>query len=168
MNEETANALETDRVIDITTIGRKSGEPPSQRDLVLQHRRLALHHRQARKARLVVLTTEDGIVWSRAPAQQLPARGENVQLFDITRGGPGLVAVGWRREHPGRSDAEIDPVVWTSADGTTWNEAADAEGVFSQPGGQLIAGVTADGPRLVAIGQDGDGRGFNTAVWTSP
>ena len=27
MNEETAHALETDRVIDITTIGRKSGEP---------------------------------------------------------------------------------------------------------------------------------------------
>ena len=27
MNDETAHALETDRVIDITTIGRKSGEP---------------------------------------------------------------------------------------------------------------------------------------------
>ncbi len=27
MNEETGKALETDRVIDITTVGRKSGEP---------------------------------------------------------------------------------------------------------------------------------------------
>ena len=123
----------------MTRCGERASSPPAERHLTRELRPGILENLVdegldpsfVQAMRAVVLTTEDGIVWSRAPAQQLPARGENVQLFDITRGGPGLVAVGWRREHPGRFDAEIDPVVWTSADGTTWNEAADAEGAFS-------------------------------------
>ncbi len=117
----------------------------------------------------VIVTTEDGLVWSRVRNEQLPEAGENVALAAVEAVDGKLVAVGWRREQPRVLDGDINPVVWTSEDGSTWTEAADPEeDVFSQPGGQLIADVTAGGPGLVAIGQDGDSRGFNTAVWTSP
>ncbi len=116
----------------------------------------------------IIWTSSDGLAWSRVPRDQLPGGGQHVVLTGLTTGAPGLVAFGARHEEPGVIDGDINPIVWTSADGETWTQADDPAGVFSQPGGQVVIGATEGGPGLVAIGQDGDSTGFNTAVWTSP
>ena len=111
-----------------------------------------------------VWTSEDGLAWSRVPEERLPdLGGDNTQLYAVTTGGPGLVAVGWRE-----SDLVVDPVVWTSPDGETWSPAADLEEALRQSGGQLMADVIEGGPGLVAVGGDGSIAGVNAAVWTSP
>ena len=118
----------------------------------------------ADELRGAVWTSVDGLVWSRVPEERLPdVGGAKVQLYAVTGGGPGLVAVG-RRE----SDRVNDPVVWTSPGGETWSPAADLEEALRQTGGQLMADVIAAGPGLVAVGADGSIAGVNTAVWTLP
>ena len=120
------------------------------------------------KTRSRIILSEDGLDWTAVPEAQLPDGGEGAYIRHVIRGGPGFVAVGWRRNNPGVADADIDPVVWTSPDGESWTEAADPRGVLTQPGGQLIHKVVAGGPGLVAIGQDGGVKSYNTAIWTSP
>jgi hypothetical protein len=51
--------------------------------------------------------------------------------------------------------------VWTSVDGLTWTRVPDDEAGFD--GVQNPSSVTAGGPGLVAVGEDGAG----AAVWTS-
>jgi len=94
-----------------------------------------------------VWTSVDGITWSLVPHDAAVFGGAGLQgMFDVTVGGPGLVAVGL--------DAS-DAAVWTSADGLTWSQVPHDEAIF---GGAVMSGVTAAGPGLVAVGG---------AVWTS-
>jgi hypothetical protein len=120
------------------------------------------------QTRAIVLISQDGLTWGRVPAAELPDGGDGVHLEAITYGSGGYAAAGWRRSNPGVEDSEVDPVVWLSPDGQTWTEATDPAGAFDQPGGQLIGGIVWGGPGLVAIGVDGDKKGVNTAIWTSP
>ena len=81
----------------------------------------------------------------------------------MTAGGPGLVAVG-----VDTSGDDKDAAVWTSPDGITWSRVSDDEAVLGGEGEQLMFGVTAGGPGLVAVGYDGPGGDEDAAVWTSP
>ena len=60
-------------------------------------------------------------------------------MFGVTVGGPGLVAVGGRR----------NAAVWTSIDGITWSRLPHDEAVF---GSAWMNAVIVGGPGLLAVG----------------
>jgi hypothetical protein len=83
--------------------------------------------------------------------------GEQEQaMLSVTRGGPGLVAVGDDLEAEGAA-------VWTSPDGRQWSRVDHDEAVFGGPGDQWMTSVARGGPGLVAVGLD-----VGAPVWTSP
>jgi hypothetical protein len=82
-------------------------------------------------------------------------------MVSVTAGGPGLVAVGYRFDEPGRPGGY--PGVWSSPDGITWSAVSLEQEAFGD-GKAAMTSVTAGGPGLVAVGQDG----WSAAVWTSP
>ena len=88
------------------------------------------------------------------------------QMFDVTVGGPGLVAVG--RDGPA-IDGQGDAAVWTSRDGLEWSRVPHDESVFGGQGEQRMLSVTAGGPGLVAVGFETPVGllGRDAAVWTS-
>jgi len=99
-----------------------------------------------------VVTSDSGGVWHSTDAENWERVGTdfaNAFLWSIAEGGPGLVAVGWRR------NPEPDLSVWTSADaGVTWTLAPDPEGfagfeatdVAALPDGSLaMVGSSFDG-----------------------
>jgi hypothetical protein len=64
----------------------------------------------AGSALAAVWTSTDGATWSRVPSPPEVRGGpDNQDIWTVTTGGPGLVAVG------------EGPTVWTSTDGTTWS-----------------------------------------------
>ena len=110
------------------------------------------------RARAVVWTSVDGLTWSRVPHDEAVFGGPGDQgMFDVTVGGPGLVAVG--------EDAQGAPV-WTSVDGLTWSRVPPDEEVFATHGVATsapkvkIEALIAAGPGLVAGGGGGP-------LWTS-
>jgi len=109
----------------------------------------------------IVWTSQDGITWSRVPHDE--AIFGDAEVWGVTAGGPGLVAVG----RGGFSDDDLDAVVWTSPDGMTWSRVPHDESVFGGEGEQAMSSVTAGGPGLVAVGWD-EASGDNGADWTSP
>jgi hypothetical protein len=105
------------------------------------------------RARAVVWTSVDGFTWSRLAHDEAVFGGEGDQgMFDVTVGGPGLVAVG--------EDDQGAPV-WTSADGITWSRIPPDETFFGR--WVRIFDVTVGGPGLVAFGNDDLG----AAAWAS-
>lgn len=107
------------------------------------------------RARAVVWTSIDGLTWSRLPHDEAVFGGEGDQgMFDVTAGGPGLVAVG---------ENDHGAPVWTSIDGITWSQVPNDESVFSGANIRIFV-VTTGGPGLVAIGHDHQ---QDPAVWTS-
>ena len=99
-----------------------------------------------------VVTSDSAGVWHSTDGeswQRIGADFENAFLWSIAEGGPGLVAVGWRR------NPDPDLSVWTSADaGLTWELAPDPEGfagfeatdVATLPDGSLaMVGSAFDG-----------------------
>jgi hypothetical protein len=119
----------------------------------------------------VVWTSLDGTSWNRVPHDEAVFGGDGSQhIFSVTAGGPGLVAVGF----DGTLDnVEGNAAVWTSPDGFTWSRVPHNEAVFGGEDWQVMFGVTAGGPGLVAVGLDGTfgvaSRGeADAAVWTSP
>ncbi len=81
--------------------------------------------------------------------------GDRVQA--VSRGGPGIVAVG--------ENGPTTTVLWASVDGTTWERFSDEAGAFDRSRPLSIAG-TEDG--FVAAGVTIDAEGGNdAAVWTS-
>ncbi len=58
-----------------------------------------------------VWTSPDGITWSRVPHDEAVfGRGGDQEIFIVTAGGPGLVAVGWNW-----SGDNLDAAVWVKA-----------------------------------------------------
>lgn len=118
-----------------------------------------------------VWTSMDGFTWSRVPHDESVFGGVDSQMiYDVTVGGPGLVAVGgdggrgWWDNNP-----ENKAAVWTSVDGITWSRVPDDESVFSSGGNPVMLSVTVGGPGLVAVGADSWPRNLaETPVWTSP
>jgi molecular chaperone DnaK len=107
-----------------------------------------------------VWTSPDGLTWTRVPHDEEIFGGPGgEQMFGVTAGGPGLVAVGW-----GGSGDDEGAVVWVSADGYTWERIFD--NAVLGGGGRAMYAVTAGGPGLVAVGYDASGD-WEAAVWTS-
>jgi hypothetical protein len=130
-----------------------------------------------------VWTSRDGFVWSRVPHDEAVFGGDSRQMMlGVTKGGPGLVAVGTDgysyQEDDDYQHVEIpdelaaDAAVWTSPDGFTWSRVPHDDATFGGLGEQRMESVTAGGPGLVAVGSvTGElvGRyAFDAAVWTSP
>ena len=111
-----------------------------------------------------IWTSEDGLTWSRIPADQLPAStSDDVQLRAVTAADSGLIAVGLR----GSGD-DVRAEVWTSPDGLRWTVATDPQQALAGPQRQVMADVAAGGGGLVGVGAAGTPFLFTTAVWTSP
>jgi len=105
--------------------------------------------------------SEWGSNWTRVPHVEAVFGGNlNQRMWGVTAGGPGYVAVG--------DDGDVGAAaVWTSVDGITWSRVPHDEAVFGGPGNQIMRGVTAGGPGLVAVGGDYGGGDLDAAVWTS-
>jgi len=103
-------------------------------------------------------TTKDGHTWTRAtgPAAA-PLADAHGGVGGCRSAGTGVVAGG-----SVSADHGDDAAVWASPDGLTWRRI-DAPSLFGGGGPQGVADVAVDGPRLVAVGQDGD----DAAVWVS-
>lgn len=71
-------------------------------------------------------------------------------LWSIAEGGPGFVAVGWRRT------PDPTAAVWTSPDGGTWTLVSSQ---VAPPGTELVDVLALEGGSLVAIGSAFDGSG---------
>jgi hypothetical protein len=113
----------------------------------------------ARHEKAAVWTSMDGITWSRAPHNDGVLGGEEnvgAEMWSVTAGGPGLVAVGGRWDGP-LAQRTYHAAVWTSNDGVTWTLAPDDDTVFG--GDPSMRSVTVTGPGLVAVG--------GATVWTS-
>lgn len=118
-----------------------------------------------------IWTSGDGLTWTRVPHNEAVFGGVDSQvIYDVTVGGPGLVAVGsdggrgWWDNNP-----ENRPAVWTSVDGVNWSRVPDDEAAFGRGGNPVMLGVTAGGPGLVAVGADWWPPGEAiTPIWTSP
>ena len=116
----------------------------------------------------VVWTSPDGATWSRVTHTEAVFGGDGAQqMFGVTAGGPGLVAVGF----DGTLGNEAgNAAVWTSPDGVTWSRVPHDDAVFGGVGEQRMLSVTVAGPGLVAVGHDwpADTDLVDAAVWTSP
>ncbi len=108
-----------------------------------------------------VWTSVDGTVWTRVAHDEELFGGEGRQLmWDVTQGGPGLVAVGLNE-----SGWPYHAVVWTSTDGIDWTRI-DIDLTNKEIGGGMLA-VTPGGPGLVAVGEEFNSHGKGAAVWVS-
>ncbi len=97
-------------------------------------------------------STDGGRTWQRA-GEDLPASF----LWSVVEGGPGFVAAGWRR------NPEPSVAVWTSADGVTWERAADPEGFEGLEATDL---VTTGSGTLAMVGGAIDGSGGQAWIST--
>jgi hypothetical protein len=88
----------------------------------------------------------DGDTWERTGGDF-----EHAFMWSIAEGGPGLVAVGWRR------NPDPDLAVWTSVDGAEWTLAPDPEGFEGYEGTDVIEfdGTLAMVGSSLATGQGG-------------
>jgi hypothetical protein len=122
-----------------------------------------------------VWTSGDGFTWSRVAHDEAVFGGPGEQqMFSVTVGGPGLVAVGFDAPF---EMSQGNAAVWTSPDGLTWSRVAHDEALFGGESRQRMLSVTGGGAGLVAVGSDGHGHldeanridelAADAAVWTS-
>jgi hypothetical protein len=111
-----------------------------------------------------VWTSSDGLAWSRVPHDEAVFGGaDDQEIWDVSIGGPGRVAVGYDA-----SGGDPDVAVWTSVNGLAWSRVPHDEAALGGAGDQWIYVVVAGGPGLVGVGTDGSGGDWDAAVWTSP
>jgi hypothetical protein len=139
-----------------------------------------------------VWTSPDGVTWTRVPHDPEvfgvdlagdSEWGPGAEMYSVTSGGPGVVAVGSVGPSPTWINGEmVEPeaehswknaAVWTSPDGLIWTRIPHDEAVFGGPGNQDMWSVTTGNPGLVAVGGDEPDAiaamgGARAAVWTSP
>jgi hypothetical protein len=99
---------------------------------------------------ITILTSADGITWTRVPSTPDISGPGGQFLRDLTPGGPGIVGVGGVDTG---DPATASAAVWLSPDGLTWSRVADDPAVFGGNGGfASMQAVTVAGPLLVAVG----------------
>ncbi len=105
-----------------------------------------------------IWTSSDGRSWDRAQGRGSAFTGPGRQgLTAVTDGPHGWLAVGYG----GRGHRQ--PLVVSSADGTTWAKESDAK-AFRGRDEPAAYGVASDGHGYVVVGEDGD----SAAAWYSP
>jgi hypothetical protein len=107
-------------------------------------------------------SADHGDTWQAAdPGDPAFSVRDVTQIFDVTAGGPGLVAVGLSYTD------EIDAQAWFSADGRTWQRASEPA-AWSGPGDQALGHVCPlPGGGVLALGASVV-RGQSTAwAWSS-
>jgi hypothetical protein len=110
---------------------------------------------------VAVLTSPDGVTWTRLPPVPDFSGPGGQFLRDLTAGGPGVVGVG--RVDTGDLSTGT-AAVWVSPDGLAWSRVADDPAVFGGNGSYAsMEAVTVGGPGLVAVG---DGSAI-VPVWYS-
>ena len=102
----------------------------------------------------VVMTSVDGVTWTRSPSVDLIGEGPQ-RIDDVIDLANGVLAVG--------TDAG-GPALWTSSDGLEWQRIVFAEGRNPFEGGGFVISATAGGPGVVIVGVGGE-LGFGPAVW---
>ena len=112
----------------------------------------------------VVVTSTDGLTWSRvpdSPSLAVAARDDGIPagMRDIVAAGPGFVAVGSTGSREGAAAA-----VWTSPDGRRWARAGAAAAL---DGGAMTSVATTPDGLIVAAGTVVDGPNASAAVWVS-
>lgn len=112
--------------------------------------------------RAMVWISTDGLRWSRVADQ---ASFATSGMIDVTRGGPGFVAVGLAGDHA---------AIWTSADGVVWTRVHDSPLFHRLPSQDPSAyaqmtGVAAGDGIVAAIGLEGPGgaHGPSGRAWRS-
>ena len=119
--------------------------------------------RAVRGADAAVWVSSDGLAWDRLPHDQSAFGGADVQeMWSVTSGGPGLVAVG-----SDRTESGADAAVWVSSDGLTWDRLPHDESVFGGEGFHEMFSVTRGDRGFVAVGHHQTGSDHDAAVWTS-
>lgn len=110
-----------------------------------------------------IWTSANGRSWTRVPHDEETFGGADAQLIaSITRGGPGLVAVGLDG-----SGGDFDAAVWVSEDGLAWERVPHDERSLGGVNFQAMQSVASSDSRLVAAGADTAGGTFDAAVWYS-
>lgn len=110
----------------------------------------------------LVYTSADGSAWSPVADDGSVFGGPGGHALAVTAGGPGWVAVGYDDQGEGYV-GDWNAAVWTSADGATWTRVPHDEALFGGSEDQVMFGVAAAGPGLVAVGVDDD----SPAAWVS-
>jgi len=100
-----------------------------------------------------VWTSPDGYTWARVPHDENVFGGPHDQdMFAVTAGGPGFVAVGL--DHVWGDDAAA-MAVWVSPDGHDWTRVPHDDAVFGDASLLTAAqDVVTGGPGLVAVGHE--------------
>jgi TIR domain len=107
-----------------------------------------------------VWTSRGGLTWERVDSEDLGGDGDQ-WINAVTRGGPGLIAVGAEQTLESGRDA----AVWASSDGLTWVRVKPTD-VFSGSGVQEMFGVAVGDLGVFAVGSTTNGD-WDAAVWTS-
>jgi hypothetical protein len=83
----------------------------------------------------------------------------SVEVAGVTAFRRGAIMVG----AVGPSEGERDAAVWISPDGQTWSSSESDE--LGGPDNQIIKSVVPFNGRLVGVGVDQGGNGFDGAAW---
>ncbi len=94
---------------------------------------------------VTIWTSEDGLVWRERGGDFAIGDEVDVEMFDVVKGGPGLVAFG--KETTANGQEAIG--VWLSADTVDWEPATD---VTAFDGAQSVWAAAAHGSSLYAAG----------------
>ena len=106
-----------------------------------------------------VWTSANGLSWERAAKGDPALAGRGIEgMSAIAVAGPGFVAVGGDE-----LGGDWDAAAWVSKNGLSWTRIGAGAEVFGGNGSQLMRGVAAGGPGLVAVGFDAG----DAAVWVS-
>lgn len=127
-----------------------------------------------------VWLSDDGISWTRVSDDDATFQGrtgdlefpDDLEMWSVAAGGPGLVAVGSERqswaESGGVVRSDTNAAVWISADGLVWRRVPHDEGIFGGEDIQEMNTIVATPSGLVALGFDYSLAQPGGVMWVSP
>jgi hypothetical protein len=108
-------------------------------------------------------SSDGGRTWTES-ALPVPADLTSVTALAAAQGSGGFTATGTFGSTPGHQDA----VVWTSANGSSWQVATPTGQGMTGPGIQAITGLTVSGSTLTGVGFTASPSGEEPVFWQAP